>query len=277
MGDVRRPLALAAAMARCEAVIHLAGFFDFWSSDESTYDDVNVLGTKHAIAAALVARVPRVVLCSSALTIGEEPGEEGFEWTKHRGYTHTAVERSKLEGERLAMRLRKKGIEVVVVNPGLLVSPADPGWTGRLIGDVVAGNRRFASDAPMGWVWVEDAASGAMRALDRGVDGERYILSGDTMSSREFLERVAFLGEAPPPRTLPKRLANGSAALATAIASRSGRRPSLSVDEARFVTTGFRVDGSHATRELGVHYTPMSSYLPATVQSYKSASRRFAR
>ena len=277
MGDVRRPQAMAAAMAGCDAVIHLAGFFDFWASEESTFDEVNVLGTKYAMAAALVARVPRFVLCSSALTIGEEPGEEGFEWTKHRGYTHTAVERSKLEAERLAMRLRRKGMEVVVVNPGLLVAPADPGWTGRLIGDVVAGRRRLAADAPVGWVWVEDAAHGTMRALERGADGERYILCGDTLSSREFLERVAFLGEAPPPRTLPRRFANGSAALSTVLAVRRGARPALSRDEARFVTTGFRVDGSHATRELGVQYTPMSSYLPATVQSYRNANRRFAR
>lgn len=275
VGDVRQPDALASAMLKCDAVIHLAGYFDFWSNDDSTYEQVNVLGTRHAMAAAIVARVPRLVLCSSAVTIGEEPGEEGFEWTKHRGYTVTAFERSKLEAERTAMKLRGRGTEVVVVNPGVVVSPSDPGWTGRLISDTLAGRRRMAGDAPVGWVWVGDAAVGTIRALERGKDGDRFILSGATLSTHEFLKRVAFLGEAPPPRRISKRAGETGARLASALAGKN--RPFLPRDEARFVTTGFRVDGMHASRELGLHYTSVGSYLPPVVQNYRAANERFDR
>jgi nucleoside-diphosphate-sugar epimerase len=276
VGDVRRPEALVKGMDGCDAVIHLASFFDFWSRRADTYEQVNVSGTKHTIAAAVVARIPRMVFCSSALTIGEQPGERGDEFTRHRGYTLTAVEQSKLEAERVALKLRGKGIEIVVANPSLIVAPGDPGWTGRLISDFLRRRRLTASDAPASWVWVEDAAMGLLKALEQGKDGERYVLSGDTMSPRQLLSRVAKIAGLGPPMTLSPGLALASAMLATAFATPFGRRPRLSLDEARFARVGFRVDGSHASAELGVEYTPMSRYLPVVVASYRKALDRFA-
>ena len=70
-GDVRKPDAVARAMVGADAVYHLAGFFDFWEPSSGVYDAVNVGATRNVLAAALLAKVKRVVLCSSALTIGE--------------------------------------------------------------------------------------------------------------------------------------------------------------------------------------------------------------
>src|SRR5918997_2498236 len=124
-GDVRKPDVVARSMAGADAVYHLAGFFDFWEPTAGVYDSVNVGATRNVMAASLLANVRRVVLCSSALTIGEEPGATGDEFTTHRGHTFTRLEQSKLEAERLAFRTRKRGVEVVTVNPGVVVAPRD--------------------------------------------------------------------------------------------------------------------------------------------------------
>src|SRR3712207_409785 len=84
-GDVRRPDAVARVMAGADAVYHLAGFFDFWEPAPGVYDSVNVGATRNVLAAALLSKVRRVVLCSSAITIGEEPGATGDEFSTHRG------------------------------------------------------------------------------------------------------------------------------------------------------------------------------------------------
>ena len=114
------------------------------------------------------------------------------------------------------------------------------------------------------------------RAFERGRDGERYILSGETLSPRQFLKRVARNSGRTAPAPLPPRMANAGAMIATALAAPFGARPRLSRDEARFAATGFRVDGQHAVHELGLEYTPMFRYLPGLVRSYQSAERRFA-
>ena len=277
IGDVRRPEQVVRALAKADGVFHLAGFFDFWEPVDGTYESVNVGGTRNVLAGALVAGVKRVVVSSSAITVGEEPGEMGHEFTRHRGHTRTALEASKLEAERLALRTRKRGLEVVIVNPGLVVAPRDPGWMGRLIGRTVSGRRPLASQAPLSWVWVDDAARGVIRASDVGADGARYILSGDVMSSQRFLGLMASSVGAPPPRAVPERLALAEAMFSTAVARPLRRRPALPVDEARFLTTGCKVDGSYAAQELGIAYTPAARYLPGLARDYAETARRFGK
>lgn len=271
--DLMATRPLADAMSGCDLVIHLAQFFDFWAPQPTTYHAVNVRGAENTLTAALEARVPRVVYVSSSLTIGEQPGYWGTERTVHRGYTITAFERSKLIAEQAVLRYRAKGVDVVVVNPGLVVAPGDPGWLGRLISDFVTGRRRAASDVPMGWISAQDAAAGITLAGDRGQSGARYILSGDTLTPREFLGRVTKIAGQAAPASSPQRLTMGAAALSTAAAKIFGGRPRLPMDEARFSTCGFRVDGTHACLALGLEYTPVGRYLPPIVASYRAAAR----
>ncbi|MBX6331516.1 MAG: NAD-dependent epimerase/dehydratase family protein, partial [Gemmatimonadaceae bacterium] len=238
MSDLMRARLLADAMSGCELVIHVAQFFDFWAPSPSTFHAVNVYGAENTLAAALEARVRRVVFVSSSLTIGEQPGYCGTERTVHRGYTLTSFERSKLTAEQAVLRYRSKGLEIVVVNPGLVVAPGDTGWLGRLISDYVAGRRRSAPEAPMGWIFARDAARGIVLAADNGINGSRYILSGETLTTRDFMSRVTRLAGRRAPRPLPKGLAVGTAALSSALATFTRTRPRISLEEARFTTTG---------------------------------------
>lgn len=268
-GDVRRSDHVGRAIAGCDTVVHLAGFFDFWEPTPGTYDSVNVDGVRQTLAAARTAGATRFVLVSSAITVPEAAGTSGSVGTRDRGARSTALERSKLAAEQLALRARRNGLEVVLVNPGLVVAPADPGWLGRLIGATVRGRRPLAAHAPLGWVWVEDAAQGIARAVDAGDDGERYVLCGDTFSSHKLLSHIAATANVKPPRALPAGLAMAEAALRTAMARPLGRRPGVAMDEARFLTTGFEVSGTAARDELEFEYTPASRWVPAVARAYR--------
>lgn len=277
VGDVRHFAQIRGALQGCDLVFHLASFFDFWSPRRSDFADVNVGGTKSIVAAAIAAGVRRVIHCGSAVTIGASDGEMGDEFTRHRGHTETEVERSQLEAERLARRMGENGVEVVFVNTGLIVAPADPGWTGRLLSRAVRGDALVASHAKLSWVWVGDAVEGLMRAAAKRQSSERYILSADVLSSYEVLSRIAGHARRRAPLAVPRSIALTEAAVATALAAPLGRRPRLALDEARFLTSGFRVDGSHATTELKFEYTPASRYLDAAASSYEAAMTRFGR
>lgn len=262
-GDVRRPDHVARAVAGCDTAIHLAGFFDFWEPTRGTCDSVNVGGLRTLLTAAR-AGVRRVVVCSSAITLatGDEGAQQG-------GRARTALERSKRDAERLALKARGQGLEVVLVNPGLIVAPGDPGWLGRLIGATVRGKAPIAAHAPLGWVWVEDAAMGIVRATEVGDDGARYVVNGDTFSSHTFLSRIAASANVRGPRALPASLTMAEAAIHTAVGRTLGRRPRLALDEARFLTTGFEVRGTRARDELEFEYTPASRWLPAVARAYQ--------
>jgi hypothetical protein len=87
------------------------------------------------------------------------------------------------------------------------------------------------------------------------------------------MTRVTRITNRPQPGPLPRPLALGAAAISEVAAGIFGTRPRISVDEARFTTSGFRVDGGHASSVLGLEYTPMARYLPPVVASYKNVAR----
>ena len=152
-----------------------------------------------------------------------------------------------------------------------------PAGRDAILAQDVLGKAGISTHAPLSWVWVEDAVEGLMRAAIQGHNGDRFILSGDVMSSHDFLSRVAARARKKSPRALPQQLAMSEAALATALAAPFGQRPRLAMDEARFLTSGFRVDGTHASSELGLEYTPSSRYINAVVGTYQSALNRFTK
>ncbi len=275
--DLMRFQVLHDALSGCDVVYHLAQFFDFWANTEALYYRVNVDAARNVLAASLANRVGRVVLCSSSITAadGDVAWGEGSPWPQD-GRVRTAYERSQIAAERMALAFRDRQLDVVLVNPGLVVGPNDTGWTGRLIAQCVSGRLRFLTDAPMGWTYVGDAAAALQMAAERGEGGQRYILNGETLPLRTYLGTVARIARQSPPMLLPRPIALARAFASTAFAAPLQRRPAVSVDEARFVTTGFRADGSRASTELGLDYTPMARYLPPLVDSYRRALQRFA-
>ena len=99
-GDTLDEDAMAAGMEGCELAFHVAGVNTFCPTDPAGLIHVNVRGAEAAVRAAGRAGVPRVVLTSSAATLGEETGTVGSETSRHRGRYFSTYERSKHEGER---------------------------------------------------------------------------------------------------------------------------------------------------------------------------------
>lgn len=281
--DLLRPSSLIGVMEGCDLVFHLAHFFDFWAADSNTYLSVNIRGTEAVMTSALVADVRRVVFCSSALVAGEasDSPTNGARRThaNGNGNSHrarpatTAFARSMQTAEEIALRYIAKGMEVVVARPSIVLAPNDPGWAGRLVAERLAGRRRFASRAPIGWIWVDDAARALAQTAERGECGESYAFSGDAASQRALLSTITRLAgtssNAPLPLPLPRAAALAMAAVGTPLARIERRRPSLPLDEARFISEGLDVDGAPSASLLGCAYTPMDVYLPKVVGSYE--------
>jgi dihydroflavonol-4-reductase len=124
-GDVLDEDALASGMAGCELVYHVAGVNTLCPADPAKLFHVNVRGAEAAVRAAARAGVRRVVLTSSAASVGEPEGTVGREDTRHRGSYLSVYDRSKHHGELAAFRAAERlGVELVAVNPSSVPCPA---------------------------------------------------------------------------------------------------------------------------------------------------------
>ncbi|MDQ3435718.1 MAG: NAD(P)H-binding protein, partial [Actinomycetota bacterium] len=80
-GDVLDEDSLAEGMAGCALVYHVAGVNTHCPADPAMLLRVNVQGAEAAVRAAARARVGRLVLTSSAASVGEPAGTVGREDT----------------------------------------------------------------------------------------------------------------------------------------------------------------------------------------------------
>jgi dihydroflavonol-4-reductase len=266
-GDVLDERAVAAAVADRELVYHVAGVNRLCPADPAALLRANVTGAENVVRASARAGVRRVVLTSSAAALGEARGTVGREDSPHRGCYLSVYERSKREGEVAALAAaRAAGVELVVVNPSSVQGPGRAGGTGRILIAYLNGRLPVFVDTDLSLVDIRDCVEGHVLAAARGRPGERYVLSGATLTSLEALAVVSELtGIAARPRILPPAVVTPAAALVEAAFRVARRRPPVCREMVRTMLHGHRYDGSRAARELGLEYTPVRETLARTV------------
>jgi dihydroflavonol-4-reductase len=267
-GDVLDEDAMAAGMAGCALVYHVAGINTMCPADPAALFHVNVRGAEAAVRAAARAGVPRIVLTSSAASLGEEPGTVGREDSPHRGSYLSVYERSKHEGEVAAFAAaRRAGIELVSINPSSVQGPGRAGGTGRIMIAYVNGRLRAFVDTNISIVDIADCVEGHVLGAERGRAGERYVLSGGTITSREALDIVSELsGVRHDVRLLPPPVARAAGTLVEGVFRVRGKTPPVCREMVRTLLHGHRYDGSRATRELGLEYTPVTDTFRRTIE-----------
>jgi dihydroflavonol-4-reductase len=271
-GDLRDESSLLSALSGVDLCYHLAGINSFWMPRTRDYYEVNVEGVRRLLKAARQAGVKRVVHTSSAVTIGERRGEMGNEATIHRGYFLSHYERSKYLGEKEALAMAQKGLEVVVVNPTSAYGPGRTRGSGKVFLDFLRGRLPGIFGGKINLLYIEDMVKGHLLAAERGKSGERYILAGENLPMEEtFRVAAEMAGSSRIPSRLPTPLvwAISWAGHATSLFTR--RPPRLPRDQVRAMLHGICVDHSKAKRELGMEFTPFRVGLARTIEGYRKA------
>jgi dihydroflavonol-4-reductase len=272
-GDVLDAAALVRGMDGCALAFHVAGVNRLCLEDTGPMERVNVDGAVAAVRAASTAGVPRLVLTSSAATVGEPHGVIGNEATPHRGWFLSNYERTKTEGERAALAAaRSLGQDVVCVNPSSVQGPGRAGGTGRFLIAFLDGRLKVFVDTHVSIVDIGDCAEGHLLAAERGAGGERYVLNGVTMTVEEALVLAAEVaGVKRRPRLVPGRLATLAGGAVERGFRLVRRHPPVCREMVRTLVHGHRYDGSRAERELGLRYTPAGETIRRTVEWARSA------
>ena len=273
-GDLRDAGSVHAAARGCAVVFHVGGLYSFAASAGELHA-VNVIGTRHAIAAAREAGA-RLVHTSSISTIGGMRGgvlpDEGQRAIAAPG----PYKQSKWRAEQLVAEAAAHGLDAVIVNPTFPIGWGDvkPTPTGAVIRDFLAGRLPAYVETGMNVVDVDDVADGHWLAFERGRRGERYILGNANLTMRELLGELAALSGRPAPRLrLPYAVALGLAHADAVIGRLLGcaRIPLEGVRTAREIRFA---SSARAVRELGLPQTPVRTALEKAVRWFQPAVRQ---
>ena len=125
-------------------------------------------------------------------------------------------------------------------------------------------------DSTISLVDVADCTEGHLLAEVRGEPGERYVLSGATLTVREGIQLLSRLtGISEPVRALPPAVATAAAVAVETVAGLRRKTPRVCRDLVRTALHGHSYDGSKAARELGLVYTPVEETMRRTLEWFR--------
>lgn len=258
--DIINKESLVKALQGVETFYAVGAVFKLWAKNpqEEIYD-VNLLGTKHTIEAAVEAGVKRIVYVSSiaALDYSKIPTKESYGYNPDRRDTYY---NSKNDGEKLALELAKKhNIEIVVVMPSAMIgskafSPLNVSY--NIIQLILKKEIPIETNITLNWIDVKDVAEGCYLAAIKGKNGERYILANEKCMSIKETTKIA--QELYPelniklPIAVPKPILYSAAWLMEIGGKISGKAPLLTTKEIG-IFSGLQqnFDISKARKDLG--------------------------
>ncbi|GAA5264995.1 dihydroflavonol-4-reductase [Acidiphilium sp. MT5] len=259
IADLTDPASLAAAVAGCSRLFHVAADYRLWVPDIEVMRRTNIDGSVALLRAAHAAGVKRMVYTSSVAALGlaqgREPADEG---TANRPEDHIGpYKRSKYDAEIAVRALAQTGLDIVIVNPSAPVGPGDikPTPTGRMVLDAARGLMPAYVETGMNIVHVDDVAAGHLLAEQRGRAGESYILGGENLMLSEIGRMIAKLaGRSPPRIKLPIAPLVPIASAMEGWARLTGHPPMMTRDMLAMARHLMWYSSAKAVRELG--YAP---------------------
>ncbi|MGC1785065.1 MAG: hopanoid-associated sugar epimerase [Acidobacteriaceae bacterium] len=275
-GDLLRIENLRTAVAGCDAIVHVAADYRLWVRDPDAMYAANVQGTRALLHLARETGVRRVVYTSSVATMGFRSDGTIVDEDTPVALTNMIghYKRSKFLAEQEAIQAARGGQQVIILNPTTPIGANDakPTPTGRIIVDFL--NRKFPAyvDTGLNFVDVKSVANMHLAALEHGVPGERYILGGENLTLKQFLDRMAAMTGSPSPTMqVPHSVAMAFAFFDEYWTGRiRGREPRATVEAVRMGKKKMFATSAKAERDLGYKVQPVEPALRAAIVWFRA-------
>ncbi len=242
-----------------DVVFHVAGDTNFWSKRNARQDAINIDGTRNMVDVAAQKGVKTFIHTSSVSAWGRVRGVVTEETPSLGEQSWINYERSKYLGELEALKGIDRGMKVVVINPGGVAGPYDTNTWGQLFFLLRDGALPAASPGITTISHVHDVVRAHLAAVDRGRNGERYIVASDPVEMVDLIGTVADVsGIAKAPRRAPPFVIKLFGRLSVIIAAVTGKEPDVTPEVAEMTSTrGVDFRSDKAIRELGYTIQPM--------------------
>jgi dihydroflavonol-4-reductase len=256
-GSVTSATDMARVVDGVDRIYHLAGMVSYKPADAHRMYDVHVGGTRALCEAAVRAGVKRIVMASTSGTVAvskradELPDETSpapvdiiARWPYYG---------SKLYQEEAARRACGSKIELVTLNPSLLLGPGDDRLSStRLVLQFLAREIALIPPGGLNFVDARDVAALFPVAMERGTPGERYLVGGHNWTFAELLGRLERLTKVAGPKFVARgKLPLLATRAQAALLRHWGRTPPVEPQSLEMSEYFWYFESGKAGRELG--------------------------
>ena len=271
--DILDVPSLEMAFDGVEKIYHSAAVIGYDSSFYDAMYKCNIEGTANVVNIALSKGIKKLLHVSSIAAIGGKPNDlisEETKWEKNEWTTHYGI--TKMLAEREVWRAEQEGLEVVMVNPGIILgsSSNENKATMRVFKRIASGKMPFYSNGTNGFIDVRDVARICIQLMNSPVHSERFILINQNLSFKDYFERIAKrLNVQPPKRALNKTLGNVFLFADWMASTLSRRKRSFTKEIFKVSMEHFEYSNEKIKRQLDYTFIPFDETIDTIAQQLK--------
>ncbi|MCL9768803.1 NAD-dependent epimerase/dehydratase family protein [Flavobacterium sp. HXWNR69] len=193
-GDITDIPSLEIAFQNVTYVYHCAALISFDPNDEEELRKINIEGTANIVNCSIDFGVKKLCHVSSIAALGnpkehETTITEETDWNPEEIHSDYAI--TKYGAEMEVYRGYQEGLEVVIVNPGIIFGYGFPKKGSDVIIQSVKKGLSFYTQGTIGIVSVEDVVTCMIELMKSNINGERYTLVGENISTKNLLHFIA--------------------------------------------------------------------------------------
>lgn len=191
---------LKKAVEGCDKIYHVAAFSSNWAKDPSIFYKVNIGGAVNLFDVAKDLGVKKIVVTSSAGTLGPAQTQDGMASEDHYRTINFFgdYESSKfIVDSRAQDYVRNYGMDISIVCPTRIFGPGKKDSMGNIISGIVDKYMKGKWRWKLGdgkdkacYAFIEDVVQGHLLAMEKGRPGEKYLIGSFNTTFIDFLNTV---------------------------------------------------------------------------------------
>lgn len=269
--DLTDPVSLDDALQGVTKVIHSAGLVSFNPRDKKKLYDINVNGTRNLINASLHHHIQRFIHVSSVAALSRPKDvaiiDETQKWVESP--LNTVYAESKYLSELEVMRGHEEGLNVVIINPSVILGAGDWNRSSAKFFRYIWKGNSFYTDGFMNYVDVSDVASIALKLLSIPLNGERLILNAGSIPYKSLFEIIARnFNKRPPSIKIEKKLLTLLARLEGIRSFISGADPLITSETARLAKTRINYSNEKIRNKLNFEFQSIDHTIKLCCEYY---------
>ncbi|MBL4939309.1 MAG: SDR family oxidoreductase [Lutibacter sp.] len=270
--DITDVYSLEIAFERVNEVYHSAALVSFNPTDYKTMRKTNIEGTSNIVNLCIDKKVKKLCFVSSIATIEKSIKDtiidEECEWNNELNNYGYAITKHGAEME--VWRASQEGIDVVVVNPGVILGAGF--WkngSGELFSKIHKG-LKFYTEGITGFVSVKDVVTVMIQLMKSNKKNERYILVAENCSFKDVCFQIADnFNKKPPSIKVTNFMSSLGWRLEKIKSFLTGKPPLLTKQTSKSIHNKYYYSSEKIKEVLNFEFEPVSKTIKSICKIYK--------
>lgn len=263
--------ALTEAFKDISIVYHCAAYISFDPANYKKLKKANIEGTANIVNLSLAFNIKKLCYVSSIATLGSslngEAINEESSWNPDEDNSVYAI--TKYGAEMEIWRGSQENLNVVIVNPGVILGTSPDGDGSGLILNLAAKGIPFYPSGEIGIVDVQDVVKAMILLMHSEIKNQQFILVSQNVSYKELLSKLAnYFNKKAPNKALPKWILNIGSSLDWFSSKLLGTKRILVQATVNSMYTKSNYESSKIKNELGFEFIPVNETLDRVAKTH---------